>query len=89
MSTLEIELSQATQNKIEEIINDKMATFIDKYNNNGVPLWLNKGQVAKFLGISRNTLEEWLSKGLPYNVIGGSYRFNRDKVTQWILQYNK
>lgn len=42
------------------------------------PEFMNKGEAAKFLGVSRNTLEKWIvDEGLPVSIIGGTYRFSK------------
>ncbi|HEX0027651.1 helix-turn-helix transcriptional regulator [Streptococcus pyogenes] len=48
--------------------------------------FLNKKQTCGYLGISNNTLDLWISIGLPYIKIGKSIRFNKDSVNQWMAR---
>ncbi|SDB47218.1 DNA binding domain-containing protein, excisionase family [Streptococcus henryi] len=48
--------------------------------------FLNKRQTCDYLGISNNTLDLWISMGLPYIKIGKSIRFNKDSVNQWMTR---
>lgn len=48
--------------------------------------FLNKRQACDYLGISNNTLDLWISMGLPYIKIGKSIRFNKESVNQWMTR---
>ena len=46
---------------------------------------MNKGTAAKYLGISNNTLNEWIdSDSVPFKKIGRSYRFNRNELDKFM-----
>lgn len=50
-----------------------------------LPLVLTPVDVAKLLGVSRNTGYEVIhSKGFPYFMVGKQYRVRLDKLLQWI-----
>ncbi|GFG47265.1 UNVERIFIED_CONTAM: helix-turn-helix domain-containing protein [Streptococcus canis] len=42
--------------------------------------YLNKQQACDYLGISNNTLDTWIQKGLPSIKIGKSIRFNKQAI---------
>nr|WP_278925103.1 helix-turn-helix domain-containing protein [Streptococcus canis] len=42
--------------------------------------YLNKQQASDYLGISNNTLDTWIQKGLPAIKIGKSIRFNKQAI---------
>ena len=46
--------------------------------------YLNKQQACDYLGISNNTLDFWIQKGLPYIKIGKTIRFHKDSIDCWL-----
>ena len=50
--------------------------------------YLNKQQACQYLGISNNTLDNWIQKGLPYIKIGKSIRFHKETIDTWLLSQN-
>lgn len=48
--------------------------------------FLNKRQACDYLGISNNTLDLWISMGLPYIKIGKYIRFNKESVNHWMAR---
>lgn len=50
--------------------------------------YLNKKQACDYLGISNNTLDEWIRKGLPSIKIGKTIRFNKQVIDSWLLSQN-
>ncbi|EIQ81125.1 Fis family transcriptional regulator [Streptococcus canis] len=50
--------------------------------------YLNKQQASDYLGISNNTLDTWIQKGLPAIKIGKSIRFNKQAIDNWLLSHN-
>ena len=50
--------------------------------------YLNKQQACNYLGISNNTLDSWLVKGLPKITIGKPIRFHKDAIDQWLNLHN-
>ncbi|HEM5650559.1 TPA: helix-turn-helix domain-containing protein [Streptococcus suis] len=50
--------------------------------------YLNKKQACDYLGISNNTLDEWIRKGLPSIKIGKTIRFNKQAIDAWLLSQN-
>ena len=46
--------------------------------------YLNKQQTCDYLGISNNTLDSWIQKGLPSIKIGKTIRFHKDAVVSWL-----
>lgn len=70
----------AVQDAIIKSVEKSVTVALDKIikDKDGGNPYLNKGEAAKFLGVSRNTLEKWIiDEGLPVSVIGGTYRFNK------------
>lgn len=50
------------------------------------PDYLNKGQAAEYLGVSRNTFQQWItSKTVPYKKIGSIYRFSRSDLDKFMM----
>ncbi|HEL2550145.1 helix-turn-helix domain-containing protein [Streptococcus suis] len=50
--------------------------------------YFNKQQTCDYLGISNNTLDRWIQKGLPFIKIGKSIRFNKQAIDAWLLSQN-
>ena len=76
---LESTLKVAIQDAAQKIVNDS------KKENSKWPEYMNKGTAAKYLGISNNTLNEWISSdSVPFKKIGRSYRFNRNDLDKFM-----
>ena len=50
--------------------------------------YLNKKQTCDYLGISNNTLDSWIQRGLPSIKIGKTIRFNKDAIDRWLNSNN-
>ncbi|MGQ7309225.1 helix-turn-helix domain-containing protein [Streptococcus suis] len=50
--------------------------------------YLNKQQACKYLGISNNTLDAWIQKGLPAIKIGKTIRFHKESIDCWLIALN-
>lgn len=50
--------------------------------------YLNKKQTCQYLGISNNTLDSWIHKGLPHIKIGKSIRFHKEAIDTWLISQN-
>lgn len=50
--------------------------------------YLNKQQTCDYLGISNNTLDSWIQKGLPSIKIGKTIRFHKDAIDSWLNSNN-
>ena len=50
--------------------------------------YLNKQQVCNYLGISNNTLDSWIVKGLPKIKIGKTIRFHKNSIDRWLNDNN-
>ena len=46
--------------------------------------YFNKQQTCDYLGISNNTLDSWIQKGLPCIKIGKTIRFHKDSIDRWL-----
>lgn len=53
-------------------------------NSNLESPFLNKQQACTYLGISNNTLDSWIQKGLPTIRIGKTIRFDKAEVKRWL-----
>ena len=53
-------------------------------NSNLESPFLNKQQACNYLGISNNTLDSWIRKGLPVIRIGKTVRFDKDEISRWL-----
>ena len=47
--------------------------------------WLSVDEIAKYLGISKDTVYTWIStKDMPAQKMGRLWKFKRDEVDEWI-----
>ena len=69
-------------NLIEQEIKNKL------HNSHFDSPFLNKKQTCDYLGISNNTLDSWIVKGLPKIKIGKTIRFHKDAIDQWLNSHN-
>ena len=53
-------------------------------NSNLDSPFLNKQQACHYLGISNNTLDSWIKKGLPYIRVGKTIRFSKSEINLWL-----
>ena len=51
--------------------------------------YLNKKQTCEYLGISNNTLDNWIQKGLPTIRINKTVRFNKNEINCWLSNIKK
>ncbi|WP_225415879.1 helix-turn-helix domain-containing protein [Limosilactobacillus reuteri] len=83
----ELKLSSELTNAIKIAITNATREAVNDLNKNNDkwPMYMNKGTAAKYLGISNNTLNEWISSdSVPFKKIGRSYRFNRNDLDKFM-----
>lgn len=73
---------QQIQLLLSNIIQKEIKQQLEK-NTLNCP-YLNKQQTCDYLGISNNTLDSWIQKGLPSIKIGKTIRFHKDAVDSWL-----
>lgn len=79
------------QESIVDAVKQAVGTAFSQMNlakTDSYPEFMNKGEAAKFLGVSRNTLEKWIiDEGLPVSVIGGTYRFTKADLLAFMASH--
>lgn len=50
----------------------------------GVEPWLSVDEIAEHLGVSRDTIYNWLKKGMPAHKFGKLWKFQTSEVDKWI-----
>ena len=78
------EQTSQIQKMISELIKEEIKNARESAGSDSP--FLNKRQTCDYLGISNNTLDIWISMGLPYIRIGKSIRFNKESVKQWLTR---
>lgn len=54
------------------------------------PSFMNKGQVADYLNISRATIDRWIkTRKFPSTKVGGKYLYKREEVDRWVKENSK
>ena len=47
--------------------------------------WLSVEDIAKYLGISKDTVYNWINgKSMPAHKIGRLWKFKREEVDEWV-----
>jgi len=76
-------------NDFEEFKNEMKKIVIESLH--GTPTWYNSKQIMTMFHISRNTLQNYVNKGLPYRqfTAHGKLNFDIRKVEMWLDEQNK
>ena len=77
---------QQIQHLLAELIEKEIEKKL--HHSNLESPFLNKQQACHYLGISNNTLDSWIVKGLPKIKIGKTIRFHKDAIDQWLNSHN-
>lgn len=74
--------------QIQILIADLISQEIkNRLNNSNIESpFLNKQQACSYLGISNNTLDSWIQKGLPTIRIGKTVRFAKTEINRWLYK---
>ena len=67
---------------IADLIKQEIENRLNNSNLNSP--FLNKRQTCDYLGISNNTLDSWIRKGLPVVRIGKTVRFDKTEIYRWL-----
>ncbi|MBM7643733.1 helix-turn-helix domain-containing protein [Streptococcus loxodontisalivarius] len=72
--------------QIQLLIADLIKQEIEKRLNNSNldSPFLNKQQACNYLGISNNTLDSWIKKGVPVIRVGKIVRFDKNELNRWL-----
>ncbi|MFI3087827.1 helix-turn-helix transcriptional regulator [Streptococcus sp. 2022WUSS037] len=72
--------------QIQQLVADLIRQEIEnRLNNSNLESpFLNKHQTCKYLGISNNTLDSWIRKGLPVIRIEKTVRFDKTEINRWL-----
>lgn len=55
-----------------------------------LPTWFNITQLAKYLSVSKSTIERFKAEyGLPFSKVAQTTRFNRDAIDKWLLEHER
>lgn len=90
-NTVKVEIS-LTSKQVADIQLQVTNIITDTLNNikSGKILdtpYLNKKEACNYLRISNNTLDTWISMGLPVIRIGKTVRFDKNSIYSWIQEY--
>lgn len=89
---LRVALAEDDERDLKKYIYEiTLATVNQARNDAGLDKDLvNKGEIMKFLDCSPQFLEDLMSDGLPYSLVGKKkYYFSKQEVRSWILNHNK
>ena len=77
---------QQIQHLLAELIEKEIEKKL--HHSNLENPFLNKQQACHYLGISNNTLDSWIKRGLPTIKIGKTIRFNKEAINSWLYSQN-
>ena len=67
---------------LRQIVEEKIAEMLPQQDTKKN---MNKTEAAKYLGVSRNTLDKLIeTKGLPVKRVDGRYIFSRQALDNWL-----
>lgn len=67
---------------LRQIVEEKIAEMLPQQDAKEN---MNKTEAAKYLGVSRNTLDKLIeTKGLPVKRVDGRYIFSRQALDNWL-----
>lgn len=67
---------------LRQIVEEKIAEMLPQQDAKEN---MNKSEAAKYLGVSRNTLDKLIeTKGLPVKRVDGRYIFSRQALDNWM-----
>lgn len=76
--------------QLASAVADKMSEKQPKQKPVTKPTYMNKGQLASYLGASRSTVDRWIkSDGFPSAKIGGKYIYKTTDVDRWVAEHVK
>ncbi|CAG4706504.1 MULTISPECIES: helix-turn-helix transcriptional regulator [Enterococcus] len=83
---MQVILPEEQVRQIQLLIADLIKLEIEnRLNNSGLESpFLNKQQACDYLGISNNTLDSWVKKGLPIIRIDRTVRFDKTEINRWL-----
>ena len=78
------QLAEAVSKKLE---NNKLQ---DAKTVKTEPEFMNKGQTADYLSVSRTTIDRWIkTRNFPSSKVGGKYVYKREDVDRWVKENSK
>lgn len=87
----DVELPQDFKTELKNSVIKTLSDSIGSIGNtSNYPEFMDKVTASDFLGISRSTLDKWIRDyGLPYSLIGGSYRFSKTELKRFMSKQVK
>ena len=73
---------QQIQHLLAELIEKEIEKKL--HHSNLENPFLNKQQACHYLGISNNTLDSWIKRGLPHIRVGKTIRFDKAEINRWL-----
>lgn len=86
MISMQVILPDEQIHQIQLMISDLIKNEIEsRLNNSNISSpFLNKQEACNYLGISNNTLDRWIQKGIPVIRIGKTVRFDKSEINRWL-----
>lgn len=49
--------------------------------------WLRKGEAAEWIGISINTLSQWIDEGLRVSIVNGVQLISKAEISRFLIEH--
>ena len=86
MNELKIVLADNQLNNLRSAVYDSLIEEIQKARQDAglERRYLNKKDLCDYLHVANNTLDKWIEMGLPRISIGGSVRYDKFAIDDWM-----
>lgn len=79
-----IEISDELTNQIKKLMFDSAVEAFQKVEKrSALPFWMNKGEAAGYMNVSRKTLESYIRDGLKVAVKDGTQRISKQSADEY------
>lgn len=80
---MEFKLEEQEKNDIQNYIANVVKDAINRGSNSNRP-YLNRKDIAEYLGVAPTTIDIWVSLGMPVAVIDGRKLYGKKSCTDWL-----
>lgn len=88
---LEVDLTPGIEEQLTEVATKVWEkTYLELLHKKNYPEWMNLEDTCDYLGVSRSTLNTWITKeGFPVSIVRNVKRCNKKQVDEWLTQFQR
>ncbi|WCG32623.1 DNA-binding protein [Enterococcus dispar] len=89
MSEFQVTLSSEQSESLQKYIYELTSQTIDQVRREAglSKEWLRKGEAADFIGISSNTLSQWVEDGLKVSIVNGVQLISKAEISRFLIEH--